>query len=168
MIKPPSLRAALGAALPEVITNPDKLLVFIDEGNLIAGTNAAGSLSFEYGYTLNVILTDCSAEPDTIMLVLVSWVGVNQRNLLDDWQTRKDGIAFEVDLIDNDRYDISIKLRLSEAVAVRTDAEGNTTLTHLPEPQPESALTAGHWRLYLRNLHENAEQLIAEWDVPPR
>jgi hypothetical protein len=60
MYKPDSLRAHLTAANPDLKRDPDKLLVFVDEGRLIAtGTH---SRSFEYAYKINVIITDFGDE----------------------------------------------------------------------------------------------------------
>ena len=43
--KPNSLRQHLAAAIPDLQRDPDRLLVFADEGNVVA--NATASLSFE-------------------------------------------------------------------------------------------------------------------------
>jgi len=55
MQKPDHLRAHLIQALPELRQHPDKLLLFVDEGHITA-TGVPG-LSFEYRYTLTIILT---------------------------------------------------------------------------------------------------------------
>ncbi|MCF5922874.1 phage tail protein, partial [Xanthomonas perforans] len=55
MIKPASLRAHLVAALPDLARDADRLLVFIDAGSLVSTVQPG--LSFEYQYTLNLILT---------------------------------------------------------------------------------------------------------------
>ena len=56
MNKPNSLRAALTAALPEFARNPDRLHIFIEHGSI--AVTAAKSLSFEYAYTLDIVVTD--------------------------------------------------------------------------------------------------------------
>ena len=71
MIKPASLRAHLVAALPDLARDADRLLVFIDAGSLVS-TFQPG-LSFEYQYTLNLILTDYAGHPDSVMLPLLGW-----------------------------------------------------------------------------------------------
>jgi hypothetical protein len=156
--KPGTLRAALVAALPQLATDPDKLLVFIDAGSLHA--SYAPGLSYEYAYTLNIILTDYAGDPDAVMVPLLMWVRVNQSELMDNVDQRQSGISFEADIIDNDSCDLSIKLSLTERVIVKDLGNGVLDITHPDEPQPEAQLTAGHWQLFLR------DQLLAEWDVP--
>ncbi|WP_254304332.1 phage tail protein [Candidatus Sodalis sp. SoCistrobi] len=63
MLYPDSLRVALTAAVPYVAQPLDCLHIFIDDGAIIS--TLAPSLSFEYQYTLNLVITDYadSAEP---------------------------------------------------------------------------------------------------------
>ena len=56
MLKPASLRAALECALPELAANPDRLILYIDEGRI--HSRYGDSLSFEYRYRLNLVLLD--------------------------------------------------------------------------------------------------------------
>ena len=157
MIKPESLRGALVAAVPHLRRNPDRLLIFADEGS-VAATFAPG-LSFEWRYTLNLIVTDFAGHPDAIMVPLLAWVRDNQPELLAN-PARQGDIAFEADIIDNDKLDLSIKIPLTERVGVKPRAGGGHDVVHYPEPQLETVLQAQHWQLYL------AGDLILEWDVP--
>ena len=135
MIKPASLREAIAAAVPDLAANPDKFLVFADAGVLAAvGT---GSLSFEYRYTLNLILTDFAGDADLVMIALLEWVHMNQSDLLNNPNTRSSAITFEVDHLNNATCDLSIKLPLSESVRVTADANGKPVITHKQEPVPE-------------------------------
>ena len=54
MNKPQSLRSALNKAVAYVRDNPDKLHLFVDNGSLVA--TGASSMSWEYRYTLNVVI----------------------------------------------------------------------------------------------------------------
>jgi len=135
MKKPASLRAAIVAAVPGLADNPDRFLVFADAG-AVAATNTK-TLSFEYQYTLNLILLDYAGDADPVMLALLQWVRLNQPDLLDNADKRREGIAFEVDHLNNLTFDLSIKLPLSEAVKVGADYLGAPTFTHLDEPVPE-------------------------------
>lgn len=135
MIKLDSLRAAIAAAVPDLKKNPDRLLVFADEGAIVAtGTD---SLSFSYRYTGNLILTDYAGSPDAVTIALLAWVKVNQPELVDSFDRQKKGITFEVDVLNNKAVDMSIKLDLTEDVKVTTDQAGKHTATHLQEPVPE-------------------------------
>jgi hypothetical protein len=132
MNKANSFRTALTAALPALATDPDKLLVFIDAGRVIA--TDAPSLSFEYRFTLNAILLDFAGDADTVFVALLAWVKRNQSDLLANETTRKDGISFEAEHLTNDTCDLSIKLQLSESVVVGADDQGVQTITHIDEP----------------------------------
>lgn len=158
MKKPDSLRAALTAALPELARDPDKLLVFLDKGSL-HGTYVPG-LSFECAYTLNIILVDFAGDPLVVWIALLMWVRTHQSELLDNADRRREGIAFEADILGNTACDLSIKLQLTENVIVHRSADGRLDITQIDEPQPEEALSAGHWKLYAHG------ELLAEWDVP--
>ncbi|CAD7721937.1 hypothetical protein LMG31884_33780 [Xanthomonas hydrangeae] len=131
MIKPASLRAHLVAALPDLARDADRLLVFIDAGSLVS-TFQRG-LSFEYQYTLNLIVTDYAGHPDSVMLPLLEWVQTNQSELLSN-SSRRGDIAFEADILANDAVDLSIKLPLTERVVVTAKTGGGYDMTHAPEP----------------------------------
>jgi hypothetical protein len=135
MNKANSLRRALTAAVPALATDPDRLLVFIDAGNII-GTGAP-STSFDYAYTLNVMLLDFAGDADIVFAELMRWVRVNQSDLLTNDELRQSGIAFEADQLTQTTVDLSIKLKLTESVLVGTDDTGAQTITHVDEPVPE-------------------------------
>lgn len=133
MNKPDSLRAFLLEQIPELRHSPDRLLIFIDNGKVRC--TAAASLSFEYTYDLQVILTDFAGHPDSVMLPLLEWLRVNQSELLENLDKSADGIKFEADLIDKSKVDMSLSLPLTERVVVRADDAGNTTISHPGEPK---------------------------------
>ncbi|MGH8076837.1 MAG: phage tail protein [Lysobacter sp.] len=159
MIKPGSLREHLTAALPELRRDPDKLLVFIDRGSVVS--TAAPGLSFEYRYTLNLILTDYAGHPDAVMVPLLVWLASHQPELLANPSLREQ-IAFEADLLANDKVDLDIKIPLTERVGVHARVGGGFDIEHYPEPQLELHLLAEHWALYVKN------ELVATWDNPAR
>ena len=57
MEKPALLRAALAAAIPELAENPDKLMIWIIEGQVKANK---ATLGHELQYRLNINITDFS------------------------------------------------------------------------------------------------------------
>lgn len=74
--KPQSLRAHLLAAIPELCRDPDRILIFVDEG-AVRSTMANG-LSFEYVYTLTMILTDYAGDLAAVSIpVLIGSVLTN-------------------------------------------------------------------------------------------
>jgi hypothetical protein len=135
MIKPASLRAAIAAAVPDLDANPDKFLVFADAGTTVA--SGARSLSFEYRYTLNLILLDFAGDADVVMMALLSWVRRHQSDLVNNPEKRASAITFEVDHLNNATCDLSIKLPLTEAIKVTQGEDGTLSATHLEEPVPE-------------------------------
>lgn len=160
MYKPDSLRKALTAASPALRQNPDRLRVFIDEGAI----NCAGgaSLSFEYAYTLDVLVTDYAGHPDTLIVPILAWLRRHQPDLLLNPDRMRDGFTFEADLLNNQTADISIKIKLTERVRVSTSPDGKTRKAeHLPEPVTEPLDFVEHWTLYVLG------EKVAEWDHRP-
>lgn len=158
MKKPDSLRRALVAAVPHLKRNPDALHVFLDEGHIIS--TAAPSLSFEYQYVLNVIVTDYSDHADTIMVPILAWLRRNQPELLLNPERGRDGFRFEAELLNHTTLDLSIKLTLSERVGV-SEAAGKLTATHFDEPPLDPFEDVAHWALYIKG------ELVSEWDESP-
>lgn len=132
MNKPNSLREHLLAADPTLAQNPERLLVFIDEGNIRA--TAAPGLSFEWLYTLNIIITDYAGHPDAIAIPLLAWLRRNQPDLLENLEKGKDAIGFEADILGNDKVDLSITMPLTERVIVKRLPDDSLEVTHPPEP----------------------------------
>ncbi|WP_211474670.1 phage tail protein [Collimonas humicola] len=158
MYKPKSLRAHLTAVSAELRQNPEKLLIFADGGNTVAtGTT---SLSFEYRYKLNIIITDYSGSEDALMVPLLAWVQVHQRDLLDNADLRKTGIGFNVDFNNAESIDLEITLALTERVIVKQAGAGRLEVIHLAEPQATPVYTDKFWQAYA------GDALLAEWHTP--
>lgn len=143
MDKAISLRDALTSNIKQFETFPDKLKVFIENGNVVARLS---NLSFEYRYELNILVIDYEAHPDTIFLPLLRWVAVNQPDLMQNPDKSENRIAFEAEPINQDTYDISIKMPLSEAVKIVKN--GNQyEMTHIPEPELNDLTGPSPWEL---------------------
>lgn len=157
MNKPSALRAHLLAAVPELHKNPDRLLVFIDNGTI--RSTAAPGLSFEYSYTLNIILTDYAGHPDAVAIPLLAWLLVNQPELLTNLEKGKTAIAFEADVLDNSKVDLSLKLPLTERVIVKKQDDGSLQVNHPNEPELfEETFTLDGLR-----LETPSGEVIAQW-----
>lgn len=139
MKKPGTLRAAIAAAVPDLNTDPDKFLVFVDQGSVAAANTQA--VNFEYRYTLNVMLLDFAGDPDIVFFSLLTWARANQPSLLENRKQLDNGIQFEVDLINHESCDVSIKLPLTEQVIVAHQADGTVTMTYPDEPKREYLAT---------------------------
>lgn len=130
MNKPASCRAALEAALPYLVTEPDRLVMFIDDGHIGAGYSGP---SFEYQYTLTIGLLDFNQHPDTVMVPLLHWLRENEPGLLQNQDRRSEAIRFAGEIRNHDCYDLRLQLQLTERVKVTSDSSGSIA-THLPEP----------------------------------
>ena len=157
MIKPASLRAAIEAALPSLKRNPDRLLVFIEEGGIRC--TAATSLSFEYSYTLQLVVTDYADHADTIMVTVLAWVAKHQPEILANPDRQRDGIQFEADLINHTTMDLSVRIRLTERVVVARTDTGDYTATHVPEPPLDPYDYVEAWTLTIRHPDGSAEEV---------
>ncbi|WP_210459553.1 phage tail protein [Pantoea ananatis] len=139
MNKPQSLREALNSAVAYVQQNPDRLHLFVDKGASV-GTSAA-SLSWEYRYTLNVIITDFTGDQNLLMAAVMYWLRTNQPDALQNPDEREQLCTFEVDILGNDACDISINLKLTERV-IAEEVNGVTEVRAVPEPdEPEESWT---------------------------
>jgi len=131
MQKPDHLRSHLMTAIPALQRDPESLLLFVDEGSILA-TGVTG-LSFEYRYTLTILLTDYTGSPDAVMVPLLDWLHVHQNELVMN-PDRREGIRFEADILANNQVDLQIQLPLTERVGVQQTAPGEFTTVHYPEP----------------------------------
>ncbi|MFC3579536.1 phage tail protein [Sphingomonas hylomeconis] len=132
MKKPESLKALLLASVPGLKDKPENLSMFIDKGRIAARNT--GSLSFEYRYTVNVVVQDYAGDVDALFVPLLSWVAERQPDLLE--RDQQEPFSFESEILDGDLADVSVDLELTERVKVaRTD--GGLVVTHLDEPSRE-------------------------------
>lgn len=142
MNKPQSLRSALNKSVPYVAENPDRLHLFVDSGQLVAAS--AASLSWEYRYTLNVVITDFTGDQNLLMAPVLLWLRENQPDALHNSEAREKLFSFEVDILANDRCDISMDLKLTERV-IATVENGKANIEAVPEPDaPEEFWTVKH------------------------
>lgn len=131
MNKPQSLRSALNEAVPYVRNNPDKLHLFVDNGSLVA--TGASFMSWEYRYTLNVVIEDFSGNQNLLMAPVLLWLTANQPDAINNRELREKLFTFDVDILRNDVCDISLNLQLTERVLVSTDG-GMSSVEAVPEP----------------------------------
>ncbi|MEY8770307.1 phage tail protein [Erwinia sp. ACCC 02193] len=136
MEKPKQLRRALTDSVPLLQRNPDGLNMFIDGGRI--ASTLASSLSFEYQYQLNLVITDYGDDIDLIMVPLLAWLRENQPDIMATEEKRRTGFTFKVDVLSDTLCDISIDLQLTERVIVKQ--EGDVLhVTHAGEsPLPDN------------------------------
>ena len=157
MKKPQLLRDHITRACPDLATNPEKMTVFVEGGNIVhTGTPA---LSFEYRYTVNVVITDWADSTDTLVVPVIAWLKRHQPDLFDNPERRAKGFRFVAEIIDHNTVDVSIELDLTETVAVKgetVDGVNRLTTRHIGEPVLADASQV-----------ETALDLAAEWRVDP-
>lgn len=157
MKKPQLLRDHITRACPELATSPEKLTIFIERGNVLhTGTP---SLSFEYRYTLNLVVTDWTANADLLVVPVIAWLKVHQPDLFANPERRAKGFRFEVEILDHEKADVAFELDLTESVAVTGGTVGGVnrlTTRHIGE-----AVLAG------TEPPDSVLDLLAEWRVEP-
>ena len=173
MLKPQSLFNLLLSAVPQFAAQPDQLSMTVRSGRIVS--RLGNTLSFEYAYTLQLVVLDFTAHPDCLIVPIESWIRANQPDLLDNPDRREKGFRFEAEYKGTGVMDLILELDLTEAVRVvrmpPVDPTGITPdplttlerwqITHLDEPPPEGTYPmAEHWELY------DQDQLIATWDSP--
>ncbi|WP_448309541.1 phage tail protein [Pantoea sp. PGP6] len=153
MLKPKQLREGLTASVPLLQRNPDSLNMFIDGGRI--ASTLASSLSFEYQYQLNIVITDYADDIDLIMVPVLAWLRENQPDIMATEEKRRTGFTFKADVISDSLCDVSIDLQLTERVLVKQE-NGALHVTHLPEPPlPENIERP--LQLYVHG------ELVSEW-----
>lgn len=128
MNKLQKLRAYLTAAVPALQRDPDKLLVFAEQGSLEDAPRAE-HLSFTYLYTASLVLTDFGADPDTVFVPLLAWLKKNQPD-----RAERRALDFNAEILSNEEVDIEIRIELSEFVKVSDNGDGTVSTTHMGEP----------------------------------
>ncbi|MFP1923888.1 phage tail protein [Lonsdalea quercina] len=142
MQKPQSLRRALTEAVPTIRDNPECLHLFVDNGTVIS--TLAPSLSWEYRYTLNLVITDFAGDQNLLMAPILNWLRAHQPEALASPDNRDPTLSFEVDIFNHHSCDLSINLKLTERVLSR-EQHGDQMVTAIPEPAPfEECWTVRH------------------------
>jgi len=155
MLKPKQLRQALTDSVLLLQRSPDSLNMFIDNGRIVS--TFASSLSFEYQYQLNLVITDYGENLDLLTVPLLAWLRVNQPDIMASEEKRRTGFTFNADIISDTAVDISINLQLTERVIVK-EQEGALHVNHVGEsPLPEN--NDRPWQLYVKN------ELVSEWQL---
>lgn len=132
MRKAELLRAALVEAFPEFKTDPERLILFSDKGS-IASRLRPPNHSFEYRYTLTILMLDFTRHVSIAMLTVLRWLAVHQPDLLRNHATGNEAIAFEADVQSEKVMDLQLKVALTESVQFVTRNDGGYDLVHLDE-----------------------------------
>lgn len=156
MQKPQQLKDFLISSIPELQINPERLLVFVDEGHL--RSTLANGLSFEYAYKLTLILTDYAGDLAAISIPLLDWVRVHQSELLANLDQVKNAISFEAEILANDKVDLVVQLPLTERVIVQRLDDGSINISYPEEPQYQKVQDST-----LVTLYDKDGSVLAAW-----
>ena len=122
------LREHLLTALPELKRGPDRLLTFIEDGEIEFWRGAG--LSHLYKIPARVIVTDYRGAADDIVIPVLEWLQIHEPGL-DPTNT----LRIEVEILDNKTIDLALTIRLTERVIVKEE-NGQRTIRHvLPDPE---------------------------------
>jgi hypothetical protein len=134
-----SLRDHLTSACPQLQQAPEQLSVFVERGRLVCA--GGSSISFEYAFTVKLVILDFAGHADAIMVPLLAWIKRNQSDILEHPERRGTAIRFEAELLSQEAVDLSIEVDLTEAVVVKPGAApsdlttaGRYNITHRQEP----------------------------------
>jgi hypothetical protein len=119
--------------------NGTDVLLSVSEGELISSVGSENK-HFKVAYTADLTLLNFSGRDDVLFFVIREW--------LDQVQPLREPTAFhfDIDVLDNNKADVNIRIRLNEVVKVRVDADG-TRLFHPDDPQNEVAIPGVPLRL---------------------
>lgn len=134
MLKPDSLRAWLTDAIPEIKAEPSRLQIHIERGSVRSLGAPINGLAWEYRYALSAIALDLTTHPDAVFAALIGWVSIYQTELLQSFDKNRQGIAFDVEVLDAKKIDLDIRLELTEVVRAIPRPGGGHTIIHDPEP----------------------------------
>jgi hypothetical protein len=162
MQKPDGLRRLLLATVPGLKANPERLAMFVDKGRV--ASSASGTLSFEYRYTLAIVVEDYAGDVDAITIPILAWISEQQPELLKAGD--QEPFDFEAEIQDGATADVSISIELTERVRVTPRPGGGYDVQHVDEaPIADLDLFPGVcdqnlWQLFLR------DELIAQTTDP--
>jgi hypothetical protein len=130
MKKPKSLSKLLVATVPAIAAKPDMLNMWVEEGSV--RSRLGPSLSFEQVYTLSILITAFAGNTVDVFVPLLAWIDEFQPDLLAG--NDPDAFRYDVELIDGDKADLDIRMKLTERVRVTAKPGGGWEAETLDEP----------------------------------
>lgn len=133
-----ALRNSLLAAVPALKQNPEKLLTFVDGGEIHA---AQGAVSHSNKYTAQIIITDWCESLEELTVPLLCWLQRNET----DHNPSTPRIRYEADIINNSSADISLTVELSDSVKVSDDGTVHVCSEVIPEREFNGTNPLDEW-----------------------
>jgi hypothetical protein len=163
MRKHDSFRAALVAAFPDLARDPQALTVFIDKGKVAArlGPPGAGGApakctGFEWRFTVTAVLLDFDGDPNKLAIAVIDWILAEQPELLQNHTSADEAFGFDIDVLDEKKADVEIRVDISEAVDVTADGAA----TYREEPDLDALLDGWPAGAALDQVTVNGDVLI--------
>ena len=155
------LRAHLINAVPALAKDPERLLTFVEEGSI--AFRRGPNLTHEYQFTAQLVLTDFSANLDTIIVPLLQWLAEYQPDA-----DPAEAIRFEAEILSHQSVDVALRVKLSERVLAKVECATGHIKVDRALPRFESnGCPDTHWQLLIRDsAAQNDYTLVAEWDGP--
>jgi len=153
MKKLADLRAHILANVPELKDNPEKLVTFIEDGQIEYWKGA--NLSHSYTLPVRVIITDYTGSVDNIVIPILAWLSYREPGA-----DPENAISFEAEILKNNAYDLAITVNITERVIVKATEAGLDVEHVLPEPEMEMNADA-EWQIIL-DLHGLEEPVLGD------
>lgn len=162
MKKPADLCAYLRRTVAQIAANPQQVKTFVENGNIVSRSGGQ-SLSFEYRYTLRLVVLDFSGSLDLLAIPLLAWLATHQPDLLQNKEKSARDLRFEAEPLSSDKTDIVVEIELTEAVIVTEDrdAAGRQRLHahHKGETLHPAPYASGDYSLHL------GDKIGQEWHI---
>lgn len=137
MRKPPSLRAALVAALDakhRFSERPADLHMVMQDATPVA--DGRPGMAYVWHYTLAIGFLDFTGSPDEIALPILTWLRRWQPDAFATPERLKAAFSLDVEFMADDIVDVMVRLKLSEVVSMVGRPDGGMDLTRPEEPIP--------------------------------
>lgn len=120
-----SLRQHLLNEVQHLRTNPDRLIVTVEKGEL---TWSHGSYSHRQSYTAVIEIDEYPEhlESDAVILPLIIWYNNNQ----DPFDYKNSPISFDSYILNNGSTTVVFTVKLEESVVVKMDDDGKPIINH--------------------------------------
>jgi hypothetical protein len=130
MKKSDSLRAAIIAANQALARDPERLLIFAENGT--SQSYSTGDPSFSLNYDLTIVIISFAGDPAEILMPIHNWLLINQPDLA---VPDAEAIRFQADILDNNLVDVQFTISLREQVRSVRRADGGFDMQYMDEPE---------------------------------
>lgn len=150
MKKLTALRDHLLSSVPDLRNSPERLLTFVQDGQI--QFQRGRNLSHEYQVDAQIVVTDFGGELDTLMIPLLQWLAHYQPDL-----DPAEAVRFEAEILSHQAWDLALTVRLTERVVALVDCEaGQIRSEHRMPEFPLETCGTTDWTLYLRGPNDDA------------